>query len=126
MPAGPEPCSFEASLPHSRSHTSTPGITMFRTNRLLARGALPLVALTAACATGMQRHSTSVVDYLYPDQRSVAETPSVPVLSLPLRVGIAFVPSGSGETRSQYQYSRAFEDGPAGAASEGVRMELLK
>jgi rhombotail lipoprotein len=34
------------------------------------------------------------VDYLYPDKYSTVE-PSVPVLSLPLKVGIAFVPSSS-------------------------------
>jgi len=37
------------------------------------------------------RYTSSVVDYLYP-HRTVAEQPSIPHLSLPLRVGIAFVP----------------------------------
>lgn len=40
------------------------------------------------------RYTSSVVDYLYP-QREIAETPSVPHLSLPLNVGIAFVPESA-------------------------------
>lgn len=48
------------------------------------------------CATGRQTHSAvSVVEYLYPDTKSPVVKPAIPVLTLPLRVGIAFVP-GSG------------------------------
>jgi rhombotail lipoprotein len=42
------------------------------------------------------RYTSSVVDYLYPN-RTVVEQPSIPHLSLPLRVGIAFVPEPSGK-----------------------------
>ena len=38
------------------------------------------------------RHSSSVVQSLYPDKENVAVTPSIPVLSLPIKAGIAFVP----------------------------------
>ena len=42
------------------------------------------------------RYTSSVVEYLYP-QEKVIEAPDIPHLSLPLRVGIAFVPeSGMG------------------------------
>ncbi len=37
------------------------------------------------------RYTSSVVEYLYPE-KEVSEVPSIPRLSLPLRVGIAFVP----------------------------------
>lgn len=40
------------------------------------------------------RYASSVVDYLYP-QKEVAEVPTIPHLSLPLRVGVAFVPESS-------------------------------
>lgn len=40
------------------------------------------------------RYASSVVDYLYPKQ-DVAEVPTIPQLSLPLRVGVAFVPESS-------------------------------
>lgn len=53
------------------------------------------------------RHSSSVVQYLYPDKENVAITPSIPVLSLPIRAGIAFVPdtdmSGGAQRLSEKQ-----------------------
>lgn len=53
------------------------------------------LGLVAGCATRGERHtSASVVDFLYPDKTPVVE-PSVPQLKLPLRVGIAFVPSAN-------------------------------
>lgn len=67
--------------------------------------ALCALLLVGGCSTLSQRerhHSTSVVDFLYPDKDQVAETAAVPVLRLPLRVGIAFVPSsGYGSYRSR-------------------------
>ena len=50
-------------------------------------------ALVGGCATATTtKHATSVVDYLFPDTEDTVVTPSIPVLTLPLRVGIAFVP----------------------------------
>jgi rhombotail lipoprotein len=63
----------------------------FRASSFLAA----FVVLTG-CAARTTRHATSVVNYLYPERRDVVETPTVPVLSLPLRVGIAFVPDETG------------------------------
>ena len=40
--------------------------------------------------------SSSVVNYLYPGQSNPLPPTAIPVLRLPLRVGIAFVPSGTG------------------------------
>ncbi len=45
--------------------------------------------------------SSSVVNYLYPGEANPLPPTEVPVLRLPLRVGIAFVPSGN--TRAYYQ-----------------------
>ena len=68
---------------------------MLRSMRRLA-GFIPLVALASlGCASAPNRHATSVVDYLYPNKRDIAEQAAIPVLSLPLRVGIAFVPYSS-------------------------------
>ncbi len=53
----------------------------------------------SGCATGSTRNATSIVDYLYPNTRDPVVTPSVPVLNLPTRVGIAFVP-GSAQSQS--------------------------
>jgi rhombotail lipoprotein len=44
-----------------------------------------------------QRHNSSLVDYLYPRGNHQAATkPTVPTLTLPLKVGIAWVPEGTG------------------------------
>lgn len=72
---------------------------------------LVMFALVAAGCYGLQgkqtRHSSSVVQYLYPDKENVVVTPSIPVLSLPIKAGIAFVPntelSGSAYRLSEKQ-----------------------
>lgn len=62
---------------------------------------MALGALGAGCATGQNsRFTSSVVDYLYGDKEQVV-TQSIPRLSLPLRVGIAFVP-GDNDGRRQH------------------------
>ncbi len=50
--------------------------------------------ISASCATQQRHHASSVVEYLYPNKAEPVETPTVPVLSLPMKVGIAFVPHG--------------------------------
>jgi rhombotail lipoprotein len=61
-------------------------------------------AFLAACATGSTHYNTSVVDYLYPNVKDPIVNPGVPVLSLPLNVGIAFVPGGDRERRGYGSY----------------------
>jgi rhombotail lipoprotein len=62
---------------------------------------LPLIGtvlLTAGCvglAAGRHTHATSLVQFLYPNDSQHVETEGIPTLNLPLRVGIAFVPSAS-------------------------------
>ncbi len=52
--------------------------------------------LLAGCVSHNERHTAaSVVDFLYPDVKDPVLTPGIPVLKLPLRVGIAFVPGVS-------------------------------
>ena len=41
-----------------------------------------------------KRHSTSVLNFLYPNNTEHIEQPSIPRLELPLKVGVAFVPGG--------------------------------
>lgn len=57
---------------------------------------LPLVILIGGCATGSTKHTTSAVSFLYPDKKIPAVTQGIPVLNLPLTVGIAFVPGEGG------------------------------
>lgn len=61
---------------------------------LLMLGAIMIFA--SGCAglfsRSTQHTKTSVVDYLYPNAKDPITEQGIPVLSLPLRVGIAFVP----------------------------------
>jgi rhombotail lipoprotein len=55
-----------------------------------------LVIFISGCASDSTRHATSVVNFLYPNTKDPIVTPGIPVLNLPLRVGIAFVPGEGG------------------------------
>ena len=58
----------------------------------------PLTGCAEFFGTRQSRYTSSVVDYLYP-KTEIAAIPSIPHLSLPLNVGIAFVPeSGAAAT----------------------------
>lgn len=72
-----------------------------------------LVVLAAGCAGMHGRHTTtSVVDYLYPNQTEPVAQQGIPVLNLPMSVGIAFVPDKPGQ-------------GSARSLTEGKKTELL-
>jgi len=46
------------------------------------------------CVFRDRHYKSSIVDYLYPDKQGIIEQAEVPLLALPLRVGVAFVPEG--------------------------------
>ena len=73
-------------------------------NRVVRSTLMSLIFAVASGCAGMhgQHTTTSVVDYLYPNatKEPVAEQ-GIPVLSLPMRVGIAFVPERGGSTLSE-------------------------
>ena len=72
--------------------------------RVLLFTVLGLILVFTGCAKKYENHYTSsVVDYLYPDknQGEVKIKPSIPLLKLPTKVGIAFVPTG------KYYHKRA-------------------
>ena len=75
-----------------------PDLDTGRRVRLIA--AMLCATLLSACAglwgVSGERRTTSVVDYLYPDQKDPVAEQGVPVLSLPMRVGVAFVPESRG------------------------------
>jgi len=60
---------------------------------------LAIVTLVSGCAGLVEgkkaRQTSSVVDYLYPNKSDATDKPSVPKLTLPINVGIAFVPTTS-------------------------------
>src|SRR5258708_6240805 len=65
-----------------------------------------------------QRHASSLVQYLYPKRTEHVDKPAIPVLTLPLRVGVAFVPEDNGHQREAYTRSPAL--------SEQQKLKLLK
>lgn len=85
--------------------------------------ALALIAVLLFVCTGCttwwadRKHheATSVVQFLYPDKNLPFVQPQIPTLRLPLRVGVAFVPSG---TRNGYL--------PAAGLDELQKTELLR
>jgi rhombotail lipoprotein len=81
-------------------------------SRVVRLALMSLVFAIASGCAGMrgQHTTTSVVDYLYPNAKTepVAEQ-GIPVLSLPMRVGIAFVPERSGSTLTEAKKAELLE-----------------
>ncbi|MGD2141205.1 MAG: rhombotarget lipoprotein [Burkholderiales bacterium] len=76
--------------------------------------ALAVLAICAGCAGVQSRHTTtSVVDYLYPNENEPVAQVGTPVLNLPMTVGIAFVPDKPGQA-------------PAKGLTENMKTDLLE
>ncbi|NOR51291.1 MAG: rhombotarget lipoprotein [Gammaproteobacteria bacterium] len=60
---------------------------------------LILVAFISGCASKQTRTKSSIVDYLYPKESVKVVEPSIPLLNIPIKVGIAFVPEQSAKSR---------------------------
>jgi rhombotail lipoprotein len=76
-----------------------PFVTLRRTALLTV---LPLLLLSGCTSLwNTRKHEAgSLVQFLYPDRDKPIITPQIPTLRLPLRVGIAFVPSGTHSGRN--------------------------
>jgi rhombotail lipoprotein len=82
-----------------------------------------VAALAAGCRTWGQNerhHANSLYNYLYASQAGHLDAETIPVLSLPLRVGIAFVPPDSSRRGGGYGFP---EDG---TLSENQKMDLMQ
>lgn len=91
---------------------------MTRFRSVLGNARIALLAtsllLLSGCAGIQGRHATtSVVDYLYPNQNEPVAQQGNPVLNLPMTVGVAFVPDKPGQA-------------PARALTEAKKAELLE
>jgi rhombotail lipoprotein len=83
-----------------------------------------LAVLAAGCESltggSSSHHANNLFAYLYPNQAGHVDEPGIPVLSLPLRVGVAFVPGGDAGRRGyQWQVDE-------GTFSEAQKMQLMK
>lgn len=65
---------------------------------------LTLIILLTGCSTKIIKTRSSVVDYLYPESAEETIHPSTPILKLPLKVGVAFVPGGDKQLNSVTQH----------------------
>ncbi len=92
---------------------------------LMKFAALAALAMTlVGCATygrHQMHRANSLFKYLYPDKENHIDAPGIPTLSLPLRVGVAFVPQDSGPKRGHGDPGRADP-----TFSELDKMALLK
>lgn len=91
----------------------------------LGAAIVALIVLLAAtgCAGGMKtRHYTSVVEYLYPDAKDTIAPQGVTSLSVPVKVGIAFVP-GPGTQRGG---TSLFRGSSSFTLTESERTKLLE
>jgi rhombotail lipoprotein len=91
----------------------------------LTIGLVAIVAIfVAGCDTfgggGGQHRASNLYAYLYSGQKEHIDAPTVPVLSLPLRVGVAFVPVDNPNGRNNYSY------GDDLSFSESQKMDLMK
>lgn len=78
--------------------------------------------LISACAGQQTRSKSSVVDYLYPSQAETVIQPSIPVLNIPVKVGIAFVPE-----QTTYSRTRLWGSTRTGRTlTEATKNELLE
>lgn len=60
---------------------------------------LIVTVIFSGCAGQQTRAKSSVVDYLYPKKSETVVQPSIPVLNIPIKVGIAFVPEQPVQSR---------------------------
>ena len=96
-----------------------------RRMKLLRLSAKFLVLMTltfiAGCSTSTNYRS-SVVDFSYSDRKETVKTQQVPILSLPLRVGIAFLP----ETIQSQNNSGSTSLPSSSGLSETDKMSLMQ
>jgi rhombotail lipoprotein len=103
---------------------------MTKCEQRFGAGALALLlAALAGCATQTQ-YNSSAVDYLYPGKSRPVEVPSVPVMSIPMKVGIAFVPESRPQrARTPFQTfmgSLASDGAPRAVLTERQKTELMQ
>ena len=82
-----------------------------------------LLALISGCAAQQSRTKSSVVEYLYPKDTEIIVQPSIPVLNVPIKVGIAFVPEQSPHSRKASIWTNAMQ---ASTLAEANKSELLE
>ncbi len=76
------------------------------------------------CTSQQSNGKSSVVEYLYPQGKAPVVQAAVPVLSLPIKLGIAFVPEQRPQVQGANMWTGRYLD--AGAISEAQKMQMLE
>lgn len=63
------------------------------------------LVFVVSCSSQQATYKSSVVDYLYPKEAAKIVEPSIPVLKLPIKLGIAFVPAQSSRKQGYNMWS---------------------
>ncbi|MCF4009321.1 rhombotarget lipoprotein [Rheinheimera sp. UJ63] len=84
---------------------------------------LALLCSLTGCASQQMGSRSSVVDYLYPTESEVMISPATPVLQLPIRLGIAFVPADRSHQRGDNPW--AWQNTGANLLTEPAKMQIL-
>jgi len=96
-------------------------------NTLSLLRSIPLLICCAGCATGSTKHSSSAVNFLYPDKTVPVPSQGIPVLNIPLSVGIAFVPGeGGGNYGNGLLQSSGLQDSENFRYTEKKKKELMQ
>ena len=85
--------------------------------------ALAMAILVSACASQQIRTRSSVVEYLYPKDAEKVVQPATPVLHIPIKVGIAFVPEQGMQAHGASLWAGVVRPG---MMSEAYKMQLLE
>jgi rhombotail lipoprotein len=109
----------------SANHNAKIGNHMIKTKAIwltIVLAATTAVFVAGCDTLGMSRshRASNLYAYLYSDQKEHIDTPTIPVLSLPLRVGVAFVPVDNPNGRNNYSYGEDL------VFSESQKMDLMK
>ena len=93
-----------------------------KVNRLLF---LFTTLIITSCASQQTTTKSSVMEYLYPKSGDTFVTPSIPHLKLPLRVGVAFVPTSHKSASSHNFWTGRSYSGSMSAAKKNEILEKV-
>lgn len=100
---------------------------MNKLNQLKQHSLLLFIVFLSGCASQQVNTKSSVMEYLYPKSTDTFVTPSTPHLTLPLRVGVAFVPESKDSGSSHHFWAgNLYSGGMAEAKKNQILANVSK